>query len=185
MKKILLLFLLAGIGIFPSCEGPEGPQGPPGQDGLDGVDGLDGEDGISLLNLVLEVEVDFTEENDFAVGFPFEINPDDNLLVFLEWAIVEENSLWRALPQNIFFPEGAVLTYNYQFTSAFLNIFMEGNFPLTELEPEWTDAQYLRIVYLPGYFLEEQNARVDLTNFDAVMKYIGKEEKDIIKLEKK
>lgn len=182
MKKVLLLLFLAGIVMLPACEGPEGPQGPPGFDGRDGEDGQDGEDGLTLLNLVLEVEVDFTEENDYSVTFPFEIYPDDNLLVFLEWVVNEGNSVWRPLPQNVFFGEGAVLTYNYQYSYEFLNIFLDTNFDPTELDPEWTQAQYFRIVYLPGYFLGE-NARLDLSDFDAVMDYMGKEEKDIVKME--
>jgi hypothetical protein len=132
----------------------------------------------------LEVEVDFTEENEYSVTFPFEIYPDDNLLVFLEWGLSNGNSVWRPLPQTVFFGEGAVLTYNYQYSYEFLSIFLEANFDPAELEEEWTQSQYLRIVYLPGYFLGE-NARVDLSDFDAIMNYIGKEEKDIVKMEKR
>lgn len=179
MKKILYLLAFVFVMSLPACEGPEGPQGPPG---LDGVDGEDGEDGIEVLNLVFEGQVTFSEENDFAIGSQFELGPGDNLLVFLEWADVEGSSLWRQLPQNVFFDEGAILTYNYQYTSTFFNVFMQGNFNLAELEPEWTDNQTIRIVLLPGFFVEE-GARVDLSDFDAVMELIGKDESDIVKME--
>ncbi|MEX0882530.1 MAG: hypothetical protein WDZ72_03560 [Cyclobacteriaceae bacterium] len=181
MKKILLLVLMSGIMLFPACEGPEGPQGPPGQDGLDGEDG---EDGIELLNLVFEGQVNFTEENDFVIGSQLEISPGANLLVFLEVGQAEGNSVWRLLPQNFYPFEGAMLTYNYQYTATVFIVFMEGNFDLTELDPEWTENQTLRIVVLPGFMIEE-NSRLDLNNYEAVMNYIGMEEEDIVNLELK
>ncbi|WP_162342113.1 hypothetical protein [Cyclobacterium salsum] len=182
MKKILyLVVMMVAMVSLPACEGPEGPQGPPG---LDGVDGEDGEDGIEVLNLVFEGQVTFSEENDFAIGSQLEISPGDNLLIFIEWAQVEENSLWRLLPQTVFFGEGATLTYNYQYTNTFFNVFMQANFELTELEAEWTDNQRIRIVLLPGFFVEE-NARVDFSDFDAVMELIGKDENDILPLDLK
>ncbi|MDN3686631.1 hypothetical protein [Cyclobacterium jeungdonense] len=182
MKKILYIAtVLVAILALPSCEGPEGPQGPPG---LDGVDGEDGEDGIEVLNLVFEGTVTFSEENDFAIGSQLELSPGDNLLVYLEWAQVEENSLWRLLPQTVFFGEGATLTYNYQYTNTFFNVFMQANFDLNELEADWKDNQRIRVVLLPGFFVEE-NARVDFSNFDAVMDLIGKDENDILPLDLK
>ncbi|WP_073094661.1 hypothetical protein [Cyclobacterium lianum] len=179
MKKILYLIAFVTVLAIPACEGPEGPQGPPG---LDGVDGEDGEDGLEVLNLVFEGVVTFSEENDFGIGSQFEIGQGDNLLVFLEWAQAEGAPVWRQLPQNVFFDEGAILTYNYQYTTTFFNVFMQANFNLAELEPEWTDDQRIRIVLLPGFFVEE-NQRIDFSDFDAVMELIGKEEKDIVKID--
>jgi hypothetical protein len=187
MKKILYLIVMVAIMALPACEGPEGPQGPPG---VDGIDGEDGEDGIEVLNLVLEAQHTFSEDNGFSFTPSLEIAPGDNLLIFLEWAQIEEeegatpSSLWRLLPQSVFFPEGAILTYNYQYTSNFFSVFMEGNFDLTELGAEWTDNQRLRIILLPGFFVE-QNSRVDFSDYEAVMELIGKDESDIVPLELK
>lgn len=179
MKKILYLLAFVLVLSLPACEGPEGPQGPPG---LDGVDGEDGEDGIEVLNLVFEGVVTFSEENDFVIGSQFELGQGDNLLVFLEWADVEGSSLWRPLPQSLFFEGGGILTYNYHYTSTFFNVFMQGNFDLNELEASYTDDQTIRVVLLPGFFVEE-NARVDLSDFDAVMELIGKDESDIVEID--
>jgi hypothetical protein len=190
MKKLLYLLVMVAIMVLPACEGPEGPQGPPGVDGIDGQDGADGEDGLEVVNFVLEGQVTFSSENNFLIGSSLEIGPGDNLLVYLEWAQVEGEegeaplSLWRLLPQTVFFGEGATLTYNYQYTATFFNVFMEGNFDLNELEPQWTDNQRIRVVLLPGFFVE-QNARVDFSNFDAVMELLGKDEDDILPLELK
>ena len=44
-QNSLLVFLMALLFAFASCEGEIGPQGPAGQDGVDGVDGVNGQDG--------------------------------------------------------------------------------------------------------------------------------------------
>lgn len=187
MKKILLIACVLGVVLFPACEGPEGPQGPPGFDGQDGRDGEDGEDGVSFVDLVVEAEVSFTAENEFAVAFDVEgvVFEDDNFLVFLEWGVANGRSVWRLLPQTVFLQEG-ILTYNYQFSSEFVAVFIESTINPAELPAEWTQNQLIRLVYMPGFFAQDgPAARLDLEDFDSVMKYLGKSEKDIVRIEKK
>jgi hypothetical protein len=184
MKKILLVVLMLGVMLAPACEGPEGPQGPPGFDGQDGVDGEDGRDGIDIIDLVFEVEVDFDEDNGFAAVFNFGegIFEDDNFLVFREFGVTENGrSIWRLLPQTIFLENG-VLVYNYEFTNQILAIFLDGAVDPTTLQARFTQDQYFRIVYMPGLFAGGGNGRVDYSDFDAVMKMLGKSEKDIVKI---
>lgn len=184
MKKIVLLLLLVGVLMAPACEGPEGPQGPPGFDGQDGVDGEDGTDGFDVIDLVFEAEVDFTEENGFAAVFNFGegIFEDDSFLVFREFGVTEDGrSIWRLLPQTIFLENG-ILVYNYEFTNQILAIFVDGAIDPMTLAAGFTQDQYFRIVYMPGLFAGEGNERVDYSDFDAVMKMLGKNENDIVKL---
>lgn len=57
MKNINTLILaLFGLLVFQSCEGPEGPQG---------IQGPEGEPGINIVGTTYEVEIDFTEANDY------------------------------------------------------------------------------------------------------------------------
>lgn len=187
MKKILLVALMVGVLLAPACEGPEGPQGPPGFDGQDGVDGEDGSDGLDIIDLVFEAEVDFTEENGFAAVFNFGegIFEDDSFLVFREFGVTENGrSIWRLLPQTIFLENG-VLIYNYEFTNQILAIFLDGAIDPETLADGFTKDQYFRIVYMPGLFAGGGNGRVDYSDFDAVIKMLGKSEKDIIKLNKR
>lgn len=186
MKKILLVVLMVGVFLAPACEGPEGPQGPPGFDGQDGVDGEDGADGIDIIDLVFEAEVDFNEENGFAAVFNFGeegVFADDGFLVFRRFGITEnERAIWRLLPQTIFLEDG-VLIYNYEFTNQVVAVFLDGAIDPTTLGAEFTQDQYFRIVYMPGLFANGgEEARVDYSDFDAVMKMLGKSEEDIVKL---
>jgi len=185
MKKILLVVFMLGVLFAPACEGPEGPQGPPGFDGQDGVDGEDGTDGIDIIDLVFETEVDFADSTDFAAVFTFGdfVFPDDGFLVFREFSRTEGGrSVWRLLPQTLFLENG-VLVYNYEFTFRVLAIFLDGAIDPKTLPAQYTQNQYFRIVYMPGLFAGGgEDAKVDYSDFDAVMKMLGKTEKDIVKL---
>lgn len=183
MKKIYLLFFIVIVGAlsFQACEGPEGP---PGIDGLDGVDGVDGEDGGIFLSTVLETSVNFSAENEYQVAFGLEISEGDNLLIYVALGLdEEENVVWMPLPQTFFVEEGMVI-YNYIFTKSYFSIFLDSSVPPADLDPSYTDNQYFRIVILPGAYAEP-SARVDLTDYYAVMKWLGKDDADIEKIQPK
>ncbi len=176
MKKIYwFAFLLLFFG-FQACEGPQGPPG------IDGMDGEDGEDGLVLLTAVLEAEVDFLEENNYQVGYALELSEGDNVLVFMALGLdQEENIVWSPLPQT-FFSETGIVIYNYFFTDKYFSIFVDA----AELTPEWTENIYFRVVIVPGQHLEgEAAAKIDLSDYDAVMKWLKKEEKDIERISMK
>ncbi len=171
---------MAMVCLMPACEGPEGPQGPPG---FDGRDGEDGEDGLEFPNLVIETTVNFTEDNGYNNVFEIPIAPDDIWMVFIEWAIIEGEPLWRPLPQSQLLEQG-ILFYNFQFTSQLLSIFMEASFPRAQLGEEWTINQRIRAVYIPSFFVGNgENVRVDFQNYDSVMEMLGLDEDDIVQLE--
>ncbi len=168
------------ICFLPACEGPEGPQGPPG---FDGRDGEDGEDGLEFPNLVIETTIDFNEDNGYNNVFEIPISPDDIWLVFIEWAVIEGEPLWRPLPQSQLLEQG-ILFYNYQFTSQLLSVFMEASFPRAELSEEWTTNQRIRAVYVPSFFVGNgENSRVDFQNYSAVMEMLDFSEEDVVELE--
>lgn len=179
MKKIIYLIALLTISVLPACEGPEGPQGPPG---VAGVDGEDGENGLSIVNLVVEAEVNFTADNSFSNSFGFEIGESDNLLAFMLWNVVDEKPLWRPLPNTVFLDEEVTLLYNYQYTADFVNVFMTGNTDLTTVSEDWTLNHYIRIVLLPGEFLQN-NAKLDLNDYEAVTKALGVSETDVVTID--
>jgi len=175
MRKIYGLLLIIAAFAFQSCEGPEGP---PGIDGRDGVNGEDGEDGGLFLSSVFEAEVDFTEEEGYQVGFNLEIYEEDNILVYIALGLDDqENIVWMPLPQTFFVEDGMVM-YNYLFTKQYFSIFMDSTVPPADLGEAYTTGQYFRIVVLPGQF-PPQNGRVDFSDYNAVMKWLGKGEQDI------
>ena len=176
MKNLIKGVLMMGLFAFFACEGPPGPPGFDGRDGLDGTD---------IVGEVLEIGgVDFTSANSFSSDF-YTINPPieigDKILVFLLWAEIDGEDLWRALPQtNYEFSEG-IFTYNYEFTRSLVRFFVDGTFNLGLLTNEFTRNQVFRVVIFPAELVNE-NARVDLTNYNAVMELMGKTETDVVKL---
>lgn len=174
MRKITALIGLIGLMIFQACEGPQGPPG---------LDGLDGQDGVNIVSEVFEVEVDFTENNNFQEIFTFDppIFDSDVVLSFIQWESDNGTPIWRALPQTVFFEEG-VLMYNYDFTSSDFSLFLDGPLDYSLLGPEWTRDQLFRVVVVPGEFA---SARVDLTDYEAVTKYLGLTDEDFKRVELK
>ena len=176
MKKIYGLLMIIGVLGFQACEGP---QGPPGIDGMDGKDGVDGEDGGLFLSTVFEAGIDFTEENGYQATYDLEIFEGDNLLVFIALGLDdEENVVWMPLPQTFFVEQGMVM-FNYFFTKNYFSIFMDASVPPTELGPDWLEGQYFRIVVIPGEHFQEATGRIDLNDYYAVMKWLGKSERDV------
>lgn len=151
-----------GILFIQSCVGPEGPPGL---------------DGVNIVSEVFEVEVNFTTANNFSepIRFAQAIVESDVVLAFIEWELEGGNSVWRALPQSVFFTEGGVLIYNYDFTRVDFRLFLDGSINPTNLGPEWTANQLFRIVVVPGGFT---SARMDWTNYDAVVNLLGLKEED-------
>lgn len=169
MKKILIALLMTGFVALQSCEGP---QGPPGLPGLDGT---------NIVSEVFEETVNFTQANNYEEVFDFTppIFSSDVVLVFLEWEAQNNNSIWRALPQTIFLEEG-VLIYNFDFSSQDFRLFLETTFEPSLLADDWTRNQKFRIVIVPGEFA---NARIDFSDYEAVMKLIGAKEENVIDLD--
>lgn len=172
MRKLIAVLSLVSIFGFLACEGPVGPPGPPG---------FDGNDGVNIVSEVFEVDVNFTPENDFSEIFLFEpaILPGDVVLTFIEWEVDNNNSIWRALPQNIFFEEG-VLIYNYDFTQTDFRLFLDGPLDYSLLGPEWVENQLFRVVVVPGDFA---GSRIDWTNYEAVVKLLNLKEEDFKRIE--
>ena len=180
MKKIyLMFFMISAMGFF-GCEGPTGPPGIDGMDGKDGVDGVDGEDGGLFLSTVLETEVNFTEEGNYQAGFNMEINEDDNLLIYVALGVdQEENVVWMPLPQTFFIEQGMIL-YNFYFTKQYFSIILDSNISPGDLPDEWTSG-YFRIVIVPGVYAGA-GERIDFSDYNAVMDWLGKKEGDIEKI---
>jgi hypothetical protein len=171
MNKIFSIFALIGIVAFQACEGPEGPIGPPGPAG---------EPGNNIVSEVFEVEADFTAGNGYEAIFDFDpaIVESDVVLAFIEWETSGNASVWRALPQTVFFEQGALI-YNLAFTSTDFRLFLDGPLDYSTLSADWTQDQVFRIVIVPGDFA---GARIDYTNYEAVTKMLGIQEEDFQKV---
>ncbi|MGI9550027.1 MAG: collagen-like protein [Aurantibacter sp.] len=183
MKKATLLFGAVMTLLFISCEGPVGP---PGFDGFDGLDGQDGAD--APLSQVIDVEGDFTAENEYSILFDFpqtvEVFETDVVLVYLLWDQTEDSNgeavdIWRLMPQTRILDQG-LLQYNFDHTFLDVSMFLEADFDLGTLQSGDTDAQVFRIAILPAEMAT--GSRMDKSNIANVMQTLGVEEKDIPRL---
>lgn len=175
MKKLLtILFVLGGIAGFQSCSGPMGPEGPQGPQGPPG--------GIAVAEVVEIEGVNFTSQNGFREVFEWNtpLEQTDKLVSFILWEIDNGVDIWRPIPQTVFLESG-IMVYNFDFSDSDFSFFLEGNFPLSQVPAAFALDQIFRIVIIPADFA---NARLDLSDYNALMEYLGKEEKDVVKYQK-
>lgn len=160
MKKLMFLMLLA-VGV--ACEGPEGPMGPTGNDGE------------IIASKAFEIEVDFTESNDYSHLEPYGFNvlSSDVTLVYVLWDTENGNDIWRLLPQQVFFQEG-LMQYNYDFTNVDVNIFLDATFDLSALGSQWANDQVFRVVVVPADLV----GRPNYADYEATMKRFKLSDKD-------
>ena len=160
MKTITNLLLALILIAMVSCEGPVGPPGI---------------DGYNILGTVIEIEGDFTPANGYLIYYSFPKNltvyKDDVVLVYILWETDNTNSgkptdVWRLLPQTVFLNDG-VLQYNFDYTTADVQIFLEGTTNFNNLLSADTRNQIFRIAVLPAAFLKNKN--IDFKNYDAVI----------------
>jgi hypothetical protein len=173
MKKLLAISLsLFGILFFQACEGPVGPPG------------LDGLDGVNIVSRVIEVEVNFTQANNYIEKLMFDQAniESDVVLAFIEWEIDGGNSVWRALPQTVFFNEGGVLIYNYDFSKVDFRLFLDGAIDPATLGDEWRLNQLFRVIVVPGDYASN---RIDFTNYEAVTAMLGLKDEDFKRIDLK
>jgi hypothetical protein len=169
MKKLLAISLsLLGILFFPACEGPAG------------INGLDGIDGLNVTGTTYEVEIDFTEANNYSdiFDFPNTISLSSVVLIYRLSGIDQGRDIWRLLPQSYFFQEG-VLIYNYDFSVRDFSIYTDGPLDYSILSPEWVENQIFRVVVIPSNFAGN---RIDYSNYDAVTTMLEIKASDFISL---
>lgn len=173
MKNSILIISLAALVSLGSCYSSTevGPMGPKGDRGPVGPKGEPGESGF-----VFEWEgINFTGP-DYEVFLPypddFEGLDSDVALVYLLWGVDDNGvEIWRQIPSSIFFADGGILQYNFDFTKFDVNLFLDANFPLDELGGAHTDNWVARVVVVPGNFMN--SGRVDFSDYKAVEKALG------------
>jgi len=166
MKTMTRILLFLSVTFMVSCQGDRGPIGPPGEDG---------QDGYNILGTVFEIQGTFNSSNDYLLyyEFPssFTVYDGDVVMVYILWEQDNGLDVWRALPQTRFLNDG-VLQYNFDYTLADVQIYIDGTIDPTLLTSADTDNQIFRIAVIPADLAT--NKLLDITDYDAVMKALNR-----------
>ncbi|MDG1063910.1 MAG: hypothetical protein P8O93_05640 [Flavobacteriaceae bacterium] len=148
-----LLTLILSITLFASCEGPEGPAGRPG---------------INILGQVFEVNINLNTANNFeqVVTIPsdIEVYESDALIVYRYEGSFNGADIWTPLPATYFDSFGGTFLYTFNHTYYDLKFFLDGNFNLSVLTPNWTQNQVFRVVLVPAEFANADLSFEELQN---------------------
>ena len=170
-KKIAAFLLIIVATVLASCEGPMGPPGSPG------------EDGYNFKGTTFEFTGDFTAANNYQLVFNFNDNGflpyySDVILTYILW--IDDNGLefWRPLPQTEYFDSGAILQYNFDYTTDYeydeivdMSVFLDGDVDLPSLSPDYTMNQTFRVVVVPSDFMSMAN--VDASDLNSILNSSG------------
>jgi len=143
MKNLFLLLAISATIILTSCEGPSGPPGPQGPSG------------DTLLGLVFEANINFTEGNEYfrRINYPSDmvVYESDVVLVYRLEYVDNGIDVWSPLPLTYFRPQGTLL-YTFDHTFVDVDIYLYANFDLNTLGSDFTDDQIFRIAILPAEY---------------------------------
>ncbi len=160
MKNILLFLALSSTVLFSSCEGDPGP---PGQDG-----------GLVYAN-VFEVSPAFSysdyPDNIYftsVYNYPFEVYESDVVLVYRlsgqDNTVSPPADIWTQLPQSIYYQDGTGDIFQYNYNSTFISVqfTIEGNFDLTNIDPNDVNNQTFRVAVVPAEFAKTNPSMRDI-----------------------
>lgn len=177
MKNIIYPLLTALLFSLFSCQEEVYIEGPPGDPGPEGPAGLDGEEGYTF-----EWEnVDFLSADNYTVFLPlpedFTMLYSDVVLVYLLWGTEEIDGevldIWKPLPQTTF-TEFGTMQYGFDFTIYDVSLFLESNFNLNLLGPDYLDDWVVRVVVVPAQFTDGRiKQEVDYSNYYEVVEHFG------------
>lgn len=185
MKKIFSILFMTTF-LFTACDGDRGPQGPPGPEGPPG-------DGSSQA-AIFEINSDFRYINDsnlwttdlitFDEFTDFEVLETHIVVIYRLDAVgqLDDGSdvdEWSMLPQNFFTDDGTI-QYVSNHTFVDTEIFIDGNYDLSNLNDDFTQDQVFRVAIIPADFYE--NASFKSSDINSVMKSLNIQESDIQKV---
>ena len=150
MKHVFLTLVSLNL-LFSSCQGPEGPPGVPG---------------VNILGKVIEVSIDLDQSNGYqqVVTLPLDVEvfESDAILVYRHEGIFDTADIWTPLPTTYFDAGGGTFLYTFNHTYFDVKFFLDGNFNLNTLGPEWTQNQLFRITIVPAEYGDDSWSMEDI-----------------------
>jgi len=167
MKKISLIVAFIGMITLQSCT----------------VNDNDGDaiDNDTIAEVFEYSNVNFFP-NDYSVvlTYPHSIFASDMVLVYRLSGSFQGEDIWKPLPETYYFSDGTLdLRYDFDFTRFDAQVYMEG-FDLAGVSSSYRLNQVFRVLVIPADF--GKTAKVDLKDYNAVVKAFNIDESKIIKV---
>jgi hypothetical protein len=174
MKKIITLLAMATMLSFQSCtvkeEAP--PHTHPDNDTF--PEAFE----IKNVNLARVADNEYNLKSTFKFEIGGNLFDDETVLIYRLTDLVDPNTpVWQLIPRTVYFPNGDVLDYFYDFSKVDFIITARGSYNLLN-EPSFIDKQTFRIVIIPS----KLSSVVNKNDFNAVMNAAHLKEKDIEKI---
>lgn len=167
MKKIITLFAIVGLIVFSSCEGDEGP---PGRDAL-----------MPQVFEIKNVDLGRVADNEYNLKstFKFEIGDnlydDETVLVYRLTDVINPTTpVWQLIPRTIYFNNGDIIDYYFDFSKLDFVITARGSFNLLNAR-DFIDDQTFRFVIIPADILSSVNKN----NYSEVMSSLNLKESQV------
>lgn len=160
MRKITLMLAFIGMITLQSCTVNEVVDTPVQYDS-------------DTISEVFEVTTSFGPSNNYSrlVTFNPPIYNSDVVLVYHLYEVNNGADVWRLMPQTYYLQGLGALDYNYDFTKYDVSLFLDADFDLGYLTPEWSQNQTFRLVVVPGAFSNKK--AVDYTDYEATIAMLG------------
>ena len=108
------------------------------------------------------------------------LNPNilssDQILIYrMSGTVNPSTPIWQLIPRTFYFNNNEYIDFDFDFSRVDFTITASGNFTLNNITSPYLTDETFRIVIIPGYF----SGRIDYSNYDEVMNFIGKTESDV------
>lgn len=139
-------------------------------------------------NEVFELRADFSANNNYEQLYA--INPalraTDHVLVYRLWGTTDSGKdVWRLIPNVVYLQGNEEIIYNFDHSQADIRLFLDPSFDLMLLNAQEQQSllvnQIFRVIVLEGTF----NAKMDFSDYEKTIKYLGLENAKITRLNSK
>ena len=168
MKKISLILAFIGMITLQSCT-------------------VNDNDGDAIDNDTIAEVFEYSNVNFFpnsysvVLNYPHAILSSDMVLVYRLSGTFQGEDIWKPLPETYYFGDGTLdLRYDFDFTRFDAQVYMEG-FDLAGVSSSYRLEQVFRVLVIPAYF--GKDSKVDLNDYNAVVKAFNIDESKIIKVQ--
>lgn len=133
---------------------------------------------IKNVNLSKVSNTEYNLKSTFKFEIGGDLYDDETVLVYRLTSLINSSTpIWQLIPRTVYFSNGDVLDYYFDFSKVDFIITARGSYNLLAT-PEYIDKQTFRVVIIPS----KLSSTVDKNNFEAVMNAAHLKETDIEKI---